>query len=81
MIVDPPEGFVPFDLETPFGKLTLPDRRCLVCLSRWGFLSCTVCCLTRNIMHAAEGPLDEYQEDIQRYIEEHPECVVHPEDE
>lgn len=70
MIIEPPEGFVPFDLETPFGKLRLPDRHCLVCLSTWGFFSCTVCCLTRNIMHAAKGPLDEYQEDIQRLIEE-----------
>ena len=73
MIIEPPENFTPFDLETPFGRLTLPDRKCLVCLKSWGFFSCTVCCLTRNIMHAAEGPLNEYLEDIQRMIEEQKE--------
>lgn len=73
MIIDPPEYFVPFELETPFGKLMLPDRKCLVCLESWGFFSCTACCLTRNIMHAAEGPLNEYVEDIQRMIEEQKE--------
>ena len=75
MIVEPTEYFVPFDLETPFGKLTLPDRRCLNCLWTWGFFSCTMCCFTQSIKHAAKGPLDEYQEELQRYVEVHPEEV------
>lgn len=80
MILEPPEGFVPFELKTLHGTLTLPDRRCTACLSTWRFLSCNRCCFTWNIMAVAKIACDEWNAEIQRYIEEHPECIVHPEE-
>lgn len=64
--MNPPEGFVPYELKTSFGTLTLPDRRCAVCITRWKFFACTACCLTQTLMEDAKPILDEMMKELNK---------------
>ena len=64
--MNPPEGFEPYELKTSFGTLTLPDRRCAVCIARWKFFSCTACYFTQTLMEDAKPILDEMMKELNK---------------
>ena len=70
-----PEGFVPCEMETKFGTLTLHDRKCAVCISKWSFFSCTMCCFTQTLEQDAKPIVDKMNEDLNKYVKEHPEAI------
>ena len=67
--MNPPESFVPYDLETPYGVLTLPDAKCVMCIAQWRFFSCTACCFTTNLMTTAKPVLDKMIEELNEWKE------------
>ena len=62
--MDPPEGFVPYELRTSFGTLTLPDAKCVMCIAQWRFFSCTMCCLTQTLEQDAKTIMDKMIEEL-----------------
>ena len=67
--MNPPEGFVPYEMETSFGTLTLPDRKCAFCIARWQFFSCTMCCFTQTLEQDAEPVVDEMNKELNGWKE------------
>lgn len=63
-IMNAPEGFVPYEMETKFGTLTLPDRKCARCIANWGFFSCTMCCFTQTLEQDAKSIVDKMIEEL-----------------
>ena len=62
--MNPLEGFVPYELKTSFGTLTIPDRKCAVCIARWQFFSCTMCCFTQTLEQDAKTIMDEMNKEM-----------------
>ena len=59
-----PEGFVPFEMETKFGTLALPDRKCALCIANWSFFSCTMCSFTQTLEQDARPVVDKMNEEL-----------------
>lgn len=64
--MDPPEGFVSYELKTSFGTLMIPDRKCAVCIARWHFFSCTVCCFTHTLEQEVKPVIDQMNEELNK---------------
>lgn len=70
-----PEGFIPYEMETEFGTVTLPDKGCAMCIAGWSFFRCNMCCFTQTLMQDARLIVDKINEDLNKYIKEHPEAI------
>ena len=68
--MNPPEGFVPYELRTPFGVVTLPDKSCVICMARWEFFLCTACCFTSTMGECAMDVIREMNEELNKEREE-----------
>ena len=62
--MNPPEGFMSYELSTSFGTLMLPDRKCATCIARWQFFSCTMCCFTQTLEQDAKPVVDEMNKEL-----------------
>ena len=65
-----PEGFVPYEMETTFGTLTLPDRKCAMCIARWSFFSCTMCCFTHTLAQDAGPVVNAFNNELRQEHEQ-----------
>lgn len=59
-----PEGFVPYKFDTGMGILTLPDRRCTMCIASNQYMACTLCAYKETLWPNAIAEARRYSDEI-----------------